>query len=96
VREPLVSLWSDDCTTCHGLGVVRRADAVAMDVIRRVEQTARAAPGKAITVSATSSVLRWLTCEAALEALGNAGIGRITLCDNDAFSGERFEVTTDG
>jgi ribonuclease G len=96
VREPLVALWSEDCVTCHGLGSVRRADAIAMDLIRRVEETARAAPGKVILVSAAPAVLRWLRDEQALEALAKVGIGRVTLNDDAAFAGERFEVGTDG
>ncbi|MDR3526601.1 MAG: Rne/Rng family ribonuclease [Rhizomicrobium sp.] len=96
VREPLVSLWSEDCLSCRGLGIVRRADAVAMDLLRRVEETARAAPGKAIVVTASQSVLRWLKHEQALEALAAIGVGRITLSENGALAGERFEVGTDG
>lgn len=96
VRESLVQLWGEDCSPCHGRGVVRRADAVAMDLLRRVEETHRVAPGKAILVTAAPSVVRWLEEQEALEVLSMRGIGSVSLSENSAFAHERFEVGTRG
>lgn len=96
VREPLVSLWSGDCTSCHGLAILRRPDAVAMDILRRVEETARAAPGKAIMVTAAPEVTCWLDSENALEALAKRGIGRVEIAADTGYPRERFDVGTRG
>jgi ribonuclease G len=96
VRESLVQLWSEDCGTCHGLGITRRPEAVAMDLIRRVEETARVAPGKPILVTAAPSVIAWLLVHEAMDALSRAGIGRISLEEDARYPRERFEVGTRG
>lgn len=96
VREPLVSLWSQDCTTCSGLGILHRPDAIAMDLIRRVEETARVAPGKPILVTAAPAVVRWLEEQEALQALSDRGIGRVAVSADAGFPHERFEVGTRG
>lgn len=94
VREPLVALWSEDCRTCNGLGLLRRPDAVAMDVLRRVEETAHAAPGRAIHVIASPEVTCWLDAQGALQVLARKGISRVAFQADEAFSRERFEVGT--
>jgi len=96
VREPLVALWSEDCSACSGLGISRCPDAIAMDLIRRVEETARVAPGKPILVAAAPSVVRWLEEQDALQALSERGIGRVALSADASFPHERFEVGTRG
>jgi ribonuclease G len=94
LREPLVALWSEDCSACRGLGLVRRADVVAMDILRRIEETARAAPGKAIRVDAAPEVVRWLEEQGAIAALTRNGIGRVAFHADAALSREHFEVGT--
>lgn len=96
VRGPLVSQWSEDCSTCAGLGRLRRADVVAMDVLRRIEETAKAAPGQAIVVRAAREVIVWLEAQGALDALAGNGIGRVSLEADSGFARERFEVGTRG
>jgi ribonuclease G len=94
VREPLVELWSEPCSCCSGLGHVRRVEAIAMEVIRSVERTARAAPGKAIHVRAAPDVVRWLEGEGAHAALVRRGAARLAIAADDSLSRERFDVTT--
>jgi ribonuclease G len=94
VRGPLVSQWSEDCSTCHGLGRVRRPDVVAMDVLRRIEETVKAAPGLAIVVRAAPEVVRWMEGQGAIEALASKGIARVTFQLEEGFSRERIEVGT--
>ena len=60
VREPLVALQGEECAACSGHGLIRRSDVVAMDVLRRVQTSARAAPGQAIRVHAAPDVVQWI------------------------------------
>ncbi len=94
LREPLVELWSEDCPTCAGTGLVRRADVVALDVLRRIEETARATPGQAIIAHAAPDVIAWLVEQGAVDALARNGIGRVTLEVDVNFSRDRIEVGT--
>jgi len=94
VREPLVERWSEDCSSCSAAGLVRRPEVVAMDVLRRIEETALAAPGKAIRVHAAPEVVHWLEAEGAVAALVRKGITRLEFVVEKAFPRERFEVST--
>lgn len=94
VRGSLAAQWSEDCSSCYGLGRVRRPDAVAMDALRRIEETAKAAPGHGVIVHAAPDVVRWMEAQGALEALAANGIGRITLQPDATFPRERVEVAT--
>ena len=53
VRDPLVKLMSECCRSCSGHGRKRTRDSVALEVMRSVERTAAAAPGKPIVVRAS-------------------------------------------
>jgi len=94
LRQPLVARWSEDCPACAGLGLVRKPETVAMDVLRRIESSARAAPGKALRVHAAPEVVRWLEEEGANAALSRKGIARVAFVAEAAFPRERFEVAT--
>jgi ribonuclease G len=94
VRGPLVSQWGEECSACRGTGRLRRSDAVAMDVLRRIEETAKAAPGHVIIVRAAPEVIAWLEVQGALDVLSNCGIGRVGLEPDSGFSREQFEVGT--
>lgn len=94
VREALVAQWSEACPCCAGMGHLKRADAVAMDVLRRVEETARVAPGKAIVVHAARDVVSWLQEQGAAEALSQKGIGRVDFEADDGNLRDRFDVGT--
>ncbi len=96
VREPLVSLASESCEACAGHGLVRRPDAVAMDIVRRIEAAARAAPGKRIGVRAAPEVIRWIDSrgETLRAALARKGASNVSFQEDEACPRERFEVAT--
>jgi ribonuclease G len=96
VREPLLTLLSESCAACAGQGMVRRPDAVAMDVLRRIEASARAAPGKPIQVRAAPEIVRWIEGqgERLRAALARKGAANIRLEEDQTCSRERFDVAT--
>jgi ribonuclease G len=96
VREPLSSLVSESCAACAGQGMVRRPDAVAMDVLRRIEAGARAAPGRPIRVRAAPEIIRWIEGqgEGLRAALARKGAANVELEADETCSRERFDVAT--
>jgi ribonuclease G len=94
VREPLLARWSEDCAACRGSGMLRKPEAVAMEVLRRVEASARAAPGKAVEAHAAPEVIAWLEAEGAREALARRGVARLALVAEPSFPRERIEIST--
>ena len=96
VREAWVSLMCESCGTCAGQGAVRRIDAVAMDIVRKVEAGARAAPGKAIRVHAAPEIVRWFEehGESLRVALTRKGAARISFEADATYTRERFDVGT--
>ena len=96
VREAWVSLLSESCGACAGQGMVRRTDAIAMDILRKVEAGARAAPGKAIRVHAAPEIVRWFEehGESLRAALTRKGAARVSVEADATYSRERFDVGT--
>jgi ribonuclease G len=76
--------------------MVRRPDAAAMDVLRRIEASARAAPGKPIRVRAAPEIIRWIENqgEGLRAALARKGAANIELVIDETCSRERFDVAT--
>jgi ribonuclease G len=97
VREPRHMLYSESCPCCGGAGRLRRAGAVALDVVRAVEAAARATPGAAIRVEAAADVVRWLEAqgEDLLAALARKGAGRVRLDRSETLPTERYDVGTE-
>ncbi|MGC9953669.1 MAG: Rne/Rng family ribonuclease [Rhizomicrobium sp.] len=96
VRNPLVALSSESCAACAGQGKVRRPDAVAMDVLRRIEAGARAAPGRPIHVRAAPEIIRWIESqgERLRAALARKGAANVELEEDETCARERFDVAT--
>lgn len=96
VRDPLVKLMSECCRNCSGHGRKVTRDSVALEVIRRVEREALAAPGRPIVVRASPEVVRWLDDhgEEVKGALARRGAARVSFEANDAFAREGFDVGT--
>jgi ribonuclease G len=96
VRDPLVKLLSEGCRDCSGHGRKRTRDAVALEVLRRVEREAGAAPGKAIVVRASPEIVRWLDehDEEVRGALARRGAPRVSFEANEAYAREGFDVGT--
>jgi ribonuclease G len=98
VRDPLFKLMSECCRTCSGHGRKRTRDSVALEVMRRVERTAVAAPGKAIVVRAAPEVVRWIEdhAEEVMGALARRGAARVSFEAQDCYAREGFDVATVG
>jgi ribonuclease G len=96
VRDPLFKLMSECCRSCSGHGRKRTRDSVALEVLRSVERTAAAAPGRPILVRACGEVIRWLDEheQEVRTALARRGAARVSFEVNDAFAREGFDVTT--
>ncbi|MDE2113216.1 MAG: Rne/Rng family ribonuclease [Alphaproteobacteria bacterium] len=96
VREPLAASVSESCGACAGQGVLRRPDAVAMDILRRVEAGARAAPGKVIRVHAAPEVAAWLEeqGDTLRTALARRGAPAVEFIADKTCTRERFDVGT--
>jgi ribonuclease G len=60
IRDPLAKRITEDCRRCDGHGRRKTVETVAVEVLRRVERAAAAAPGKPITVRAAPVMVRWL------------------------------------
>lgn len=98
VRDPLFKLMSECCRSCSGHGRKRTRDSVALEVMRRVERTAAAAPGKSILVRASPEVVRWLQDhrEEVQASLARRGAPRVRFEANDGYAREGFDVATAG
>jgi ribonuclease G len=98
VRDPLAKLMSECCRSCSGHGRKRTRDSVALEVMRRIERTAVAAPGKPIVVRAAPDVVRWLEDhnDEVMTSLARRGAPRVRFEANDGYAREGFDVATAG
>jgi len=96
LRDPLVKLTTECCRSCEGGGRKRTCDAVGLDVIRRVEREARAAPGKAVVVRASPEVVKWLEVhgEELRANLARRGAARVAFEPRTEYAREGFDVGT--
>ncbi|HEU4550678.1 MAG TPA: ribonuclease E/G [Rhizomicrobium sp.] len=81
------------CSCCNASGWVATAQAQALAILRQVERSARAAPGREIVVRAGAAVIEWLAAhEAAVRAgLDRRGVGRVRYVPENR---EDFDVAT--
>lgn len=96
VRDPLIKLMTECCRPCHATGRTRTRESVALDVLRRIERQASAAPGKAIHVRAAPEIVEWLAMHDA-EVRGNLarrGAARVSFEGRDEYAREGFDVGT--
>jgi ribonuclease G len=96
LRAAREKLTGESCRSCDGAGRIRRPAAVAMDVIRRIEAAARAAPGAAIRVTAAPAVIGWIEAqgEPLKQALAKRGAVKVAFVADDSLIRERFDVGT--
>jgi len=96
IRDPLVKLLTEGCRPCEGHGRKRTRDAVALEVLRRVEKEAAAAPGKQVVVRASPEIVRWLEShdEEVRSSLARRGAARVTFEPRDEYTREGFDVGT--
>jgi ribonuclease G len=96
IRDPLVKLLTECCRPCEGHGRKRTRDAIALEVLRRVEKQAAAAPGRQIVVRASPEIVRWLEShdEEVRSALARRGAARVVFEPRDEYTREGFDVGT--
>jgi ribonuclease G len=96
IRDPLVKLMTECCRPCDGLGRKRTRDAVAMDILRRIEREAAATPGKQIVVRASPEIVDWLERHGddVRPALARRGAARVSFEARDEYAREGFDVGT--
>jgi ribonuclease G len=81
------------CRCCGGSGQVATAASTAMEILRQVERSARAAPGREIVVRTGAVVHDWLAAHQAevRAGLDRRGVGRVRYVAEDR---EDFDVAT--
>ena len=81
------------CRCCDGGGRVASVAAMAQEILRQVERSARAAPGREIVVRASPAVAGWLAAhDAEVRAgLDRRGVGRVCYMSEER---ENFDVAT--
>jgi ribonuclease G len=96
IRDPLVKLMTECCRPCDGHGRKRTRDAVALEVLRRIERQAAAAPGKLVVVRASPEIVRWMEAheEDVRNALARRGAPRVLFEARDEYVREGFDVGT--
>ena len=98
VRDPLQKRLTEDCRRCDGHGRRKTVETVAVDILRRVERAAAAAPGKPVRVRAAPVMVRWLDAHEAeiRAALAKRGAARVSFEANNEHRRENFDVETVG
>jgi ribonuclease G len=96
VRDPLAIRTTEDCRRCDGHGRRKTLETVALEILRRVEHAAAAAPGKQVTVRASPVVLRWLEAreQEIRENLARRGAAQLKFEATGETRREVFEVST--
>ena len=96
IRDPLIKLMTECCRPCHASGRTRTRDSVAMEVLRRVERQAVAAPGKPIQVRAAPEIVEWLQMhdDEVRPALARRGAARVSFEKREEYAREGFDVGT--
>jgi len=94
VREPLAKLTSECCRPCDGHGRRRSRDSVALELLRRIEREAKAAPGRSLHVRASPEVIGWIEDhgEEVRASLARRGAGRVQFQAHEAFAREGYDV----
>jgi ribonuclease G len=96
VREPLTRILTETCHACCGRGRRHTRESVALDVIRAVERTATAVPGKLITVHAAPDVVRWLLSHEQEISAGliRRGAPRVSFLPREELDRQGYDIET--
>ena len=96
VRDPIATRLTEDCRRCDGHGRRKTVETVAVEMMRRVEAAAAAAPGKEIALRAAPVMVRWLVAheDEIRAALARRGVPRIRFEANTEQRRENFDVET--
>jgi len=98
VRDPLAKRLTENCRRCDGHGRRKTVETVAVEMMRRIEHAAAAAPGKEILLRAAPVMVRWLEAheDEIRAALGRRGVVRLRLEAHGDQRRESFDVETLG
>ena len=96
IRDPLVKLMTECCRPCDGHGRKRTRDAVALEILRRIERQGIAAPGKMVVVRASPEIVRWMEThdDELRTALARRGVARVAFEPREEYGREGFDVGT--
>ena len=96
VRDPLAKRLTEDCRRCDGHGRRKTVETVAVEMMRRMERTAAAAPGKEIVLRAAPVMVRWIEAhEGEIRgALARRGVMRFRVEAHADQRRENFDVET--
>jgi ribonuclease G len=96
VRDPLAKRLTENCRRCDGHGRRKTVETVAVEMMRRIERAAAAAPGKEILLRAAPGMVRWLEAhEDEIRAgLVRRGIARLRFEAHGDQRREGFDVET--
>jgi len=94
VREPLAKRLTENCRRCDGHGRRKTVEAVAVDMLRRVERAAACAPGRPVVLCAAPVMVRWLESheEEIRSGLSRRGVAQLRIETNSEQRRELFEV----
>jgi len=98
LRDPLAKRLTEDCRRCDGHGRRKTVETVAVEMMRRMERSAAAAPGKEVVLRAAPVMVRWLEAHAdeIRSALGRRGVMRYRIEAHSDSRRENFDVETTG
>ncbi len=96
IRDPLFKLMTENCRPCRASGRTLTRESVAMEILRRVEREAAAAPGRPIVVRAAPDVVEWIVRhdDEVRPALARRGAARVSFEARGEFAREGFDVGT--
>ena len=98
LRDPLAKRLTEDCRRCDGHGRRKTVETVAVEMMRRMERSAAAAPGREIVLRAAPVMVRWLEAHAdeIRSALGRRAVMRYRIEAHSDSRRENFDVETTG
>jgi ribonuclease G len=98
VRDPLAKRLTENCRRCDGHGRRKTVETVAVEMMRRIERAAAAAPGKEILLRAAPVMVRWLEGheDEIRAALARRGVARLRFEAHGDQRREGFDVETLG
>lgn len=98
VREPLAKRMTENCRRCDGHGRRKTVEAVVIDMLRRIERAAAAAPGKIIVLRAAPVMVRWLEAhdDEIRAALSRRGVAQLRIEPSNDQRRENFDVQAAG
>jgi ribonuclease G len=97
VRDPLAKRTTENCRRCDGHGRRKTVETVAVEIVRRIESAAAAAPGQTVVVRAAPVMVRWLEAhdQEIRARLRRRGVARFRYQPHTESRRESFTVETE-